>query len=50
LRDDLSFNDIAKMINTRAGPAGRHETLTVDELLRQVRPSETARVLFHIDK
>jgi RNA-directed DNA polymerase len=42
LRSDLSFNDIASMINTKAGPWATY--------YGRFRPSETARVLFHIDR
>lgn len=42
LRSDLSFNDIAKMINAKAGPWAAY--------YGRFRPSETAHVLFHIDK
>jgi RNA-directed DNA polymerase len=42
LRSDLSFNDIAKMINTKAGAWAAY--------YGRFRPSETARVLFHIDR
>lgn len=42
LRSDLSFNDIAKMINVKAGPWAAY--------YGRFYPSETARVLFHIDR
>lgn len=42
LRSDLSFAEIAKMINAKAGPWATY--------YGRFRPSETARVLFHIDK
>jgi RNA-directed DNA polymerase len=42
LRSDLSFNDIAKMINAKAGPWAAY--------YGRFYPSEAARVLFHIDK
>jgi RNA-directed DNA polymerase len=42
LRSDLSFEDIAKMINTKAGPWAAY--------YGRFRPSETASVLFHIDR
>ena len=42
LRSDLSFDDIATMINVKAGPWAAY--------YGRFYPSETARVLFHIDK
>jgi RNA-directed DNA polymerase len=42
LRSDLSFSDIAKMINAKAGAWAAY--------FGRFRPSETARVLFHIDR
>jgi RNA-directed DNA polymerase len=42
LRSDLSFHDIAKMINTKAGAWAAY--------FGRFRPSETAYVLFHIDR
>jgi hypothetical protein len=42
LRSDLSFPDIAKMINTKAGAWAAY--------FGHFRPSETAYVLFHIDR
>ena len=42
LRSDLSFHDIAKMINAKAGAWAAY--------FGRFRPSETARVLFHIDR
>jgi group II intron reverse transcriptase/maturase len=42
LRSDLSFHDIAKMINAKAGAWAAY--------FGHFRPSETARVLFHIDR
>src|SRR3978361_676921 len=42
LRSDLSFPDIAKMINEKAGAWAAY--------FGHFRPSETARVLFHIDR
>ncbi|MGH3698829.1 MAG: group II intron maturase-specific domain-containing protein [Pseudonocardiaceae bacterium] len=42
LRSDLSFHDIAKMINAKAGAWAAY--------YGHFRPSETARVLFHIDR
>jgi RNA-directed DNA polymerase len=42
LRSDLSFEGIAKMINLKAGPWATY--------YGRFRPSETAHVLFHIDR
>ena len=42
LRSDLSFHDIAKMINAKAGVWVAY--------YGRFRPSETTRVLFHIDR
>jgi len=42
LRSDLSFEDIAKMINLKAGPWATY--------YGRFRPSETVHVLFHIDR
>jgi group II intron reverse transcriptase/maturase len=42
LRSDLSFEDIAKMINMKAGPWATY--------YGRCRPGETAYVLFHIDR
>jgi group II intron reverse transcriptase/maturase len=42
LRSDLSFEDIAKMINAKAGAWAAY--------YGRFRPSETANVLFHIDR
>ena len=42
LRSDLSFEDIAKMINMKAGPWATY--------YGRYRPGETAYVLFHIDR
>ena len=42
LRSDLSFHNIAKMINAKAGAWAAY--------FGHFRPSETARVLFHIDR
>ena len=42
LRSDLSFTDIAKMINAKAGAWAAY--------YGQFSPSETAYVLFHIDR
>jgi RNA-directed DNA polymerase len=42
LRSDLSFEDIAKMINVKAGAWATY--------YGRFRPSETANVLFHIDR
>ena len=42
LRSDLSFHDIAKMINAKAGAWAAY--------FGRFRPSETAYVLFHIDR
>jgi RNA-directed DNA polymerase len=42
LRSDLSFKDVAAMINVKAGGWAAY--------YGRFRPSETARVLFHIDK
>jgi hypothetical protein len=42
LRSDLSFDDIATMINVKAGPWAAY--------YGRFYPSEAARVLFHIDR
>jgi RNA-directed DNA polymerase len=42
LRSDLSFEDIAKMINAKAGAWAAY--------FGRFRPSETVKVLFHIDR
>ena len=41
LHSDLSFNDIARMINAKAGPWAAY--------YGRFRPSEAAEVLFHVD-